>query len=40
MFGFVGRIIPSLSGAASYLPAGLTSIIREYRFRGMIANTS
>ncbi|KAG6354004.1 hypothetical protein INS49_004975 [Diaporthe citri] len=27
MFGLIGRIIPTLSGAASYWPAGLTSII-------------
>ncbi|KAK7697194.1 hypothetical protein SLS64_013799 [Diaporthe eres] len=33
MFGLISRIVPTLSGAASYLPAGLTSIIREYRFR-------
>lgn len=37
MFGLIGRIVPTLSGAASYLPAGLTSFIREYRFRSMIA---
>ncbi|KAL2279392.1 hypothetical protein FJTKL_13462 [Diaporthe vaccinii] len=27
MFGLISRIVPTLSGAASYLPAGLTSII-------------